>query len=47
MAQKFSGNFSCRKCEGNIREIAKQENMLCDEVETLSEITYLGDRLRM
>ena len=35
MTQKFSRNFTCRKCEGNIGEAVEQEEMLCDEVETL------------
>ena len=42
---KFSRNFICRKCEGNIGEAVEQEVMLCDEVETVSEFTYLGDRV--
>ena len=45
---KFSSNFTCRKCEGNIVEAVEQEVMLCNEVETVSEFTYLGDcRWRM
>ena len=32
------------KCEGNIGEAVKQEVKLCDEVETVSEFTYLGYR---
>ena len=39
---KFTRNFSCRKCEGNVGEAVEQEVMLCD-VETVSEFTYLGD----
>ena len=31
---KFSTNFTCRKCEGNIGEAVEQEEKLCDEVET-------------
>ena len=42
---KFSRNFACRKCEGNIGEAVEQEVKICDEVETVSEFTYLGDRV--
>ena len=42
---KFSLNFSCRKCEGNIGEAVEQVERLCDDVETVSEFTYLGDRV--
>ena len=42
---KFSRNFTCRKCEGNIVEAVEQAVKLCDEVETVREFTYLGDRV--
>ena len=42
---KFSRNFSCRKCDGNIGEAVEQEVKLCDEVETVHEYTHLGDRV--
>ena len=42
---KFSRNFVCRKCEGNIGEAVEQEEKLCSEVETVREFTYLGDRV--
>ena len=42
---KLSRNFSCRKCEGYIGEAVDQEEKSCDEVETVREFTYLGDRL--
>ena len=45
MASKLSKNFTCRKYEGNIGEAVEQEEMLCDEVETVMEFTYLGDRV--
>ena len=41
--QKFVINFTCRKREGNIGRAVEQEEKLCDEVETVSEFTYLGD----
>ena len=42
---KFSINLTCRKCEGNIGEAVQQEVKLCDEVKTVSEFTYLSDRV--
>ena len=41
-----SGNITCRKCEGNIGVAVKQEEKLCDEVKTVREFTYIGDRVR-
>ena len=38
-------SFACRICEGNIGEAVEQEVKLCNEVETVSEFTYLGDRV--
>ena len=40
---KLWRNFTCRKCEGNIGEAVQQEERLCDEEETVSEFTYLGN----
>ena len=42
---KFSGNFTCCKCEGNIGEAVEQEEKSCDEVETVMDLTYLGGRV--
>ena len=42
---KITRHFSCRKCDGNIGEAVEQEEILCDEVETMREFTYLGDRV--
>ena len=39
---KFSRNFVCRKCELKIGEVMEQEEMLCDEVESVKEFTYIG-----
>ena len=33
------------KCEGNIGEAVEQDKKLHDDVETLTVLTYLGDRL--
>ena len=45
MTPKFVRICTCRKCEGNIGEAVDQEEKLCDEVETVREVTYLGDRV--
>ena len=45
MISKFSRNFTCRGCDGNIGEAVEQEEKLCDEMETLRKLSYLGDRL--
>ena len=37
--------FYLQKHEGNIAEAVEQEKVLCIEVETVREFTYLGDRL--
>ena len=41
----FSRHFACRKYKGDIGEAVEQEEMLCDEVEAVTEFTYLGDRV--
>ena len=45
MTPRFLCYFTCRKCEGKIGEAVAQEETLCDEVETVMEFTYLGDRV--
>ena len=45
MTPEFLRHFPCRKCEGNIGEAVEQEEKLCDEVDTVSGLTYLGDRV--
>ena len=42
---KFPINITCRKCEGNTGEAVEKEEKLRDEVETVKEYTYLGDRV--
>ena len=42
---KFSINFACQRCEGNIGEAVEQEETLCDEVEAVREFTYVDDRM--
>ena len=38
-------NFACRECVWNVGEAVEQRVKLYDEVETVSEFTYLGDRV--
>ena len=45
MTPKSSKNITCRKCDGNIGEAVEQEENLCDEEETVWDVTYLGDRV--
>ena len=45
MTPNFQRRFACRKCDVNIGEAVEQTEMLCDEVETVREFTYLGDRV--
>ena len=45
VTQKFSRNFTCRKCEGNIEEAVEQKERLCDEVETVRELAYHSNRV--
>ena len=45
VTQKYSGNFACRKCEGDIGVAVEQKEQLCDEVETVREFAYLSDRV--
>ena len=42
---KFQRNLACRKCYWNIGEVVEQEETSCDNVETVREFTYLGDRM--
>ena len=45
VTEMFSRKIACRKCKGNIEETVGKEVKLCDEVETVREFTYLGDRV--
>ena len=42
---KVFHKIKCRQCDGNIGEAVEQEESLCDEVDTASEFSYLGDRV--
>ena len=45
MTSKFSRSHTCGKCEGNIGEAVEQEETSCDEVKTVTEIIYVGERV--
>ena len=42
---KFSRNVACRICVGNIGGAVEQFEVLCGEVVSVGEFTYLGDRV--
>ena len=42
---RISIKFASRKGEGKLGRAVQQEEKFCDEVETIREFTYLGDRL--
>ena len=42
---KFSINFTCIICDENIGYSVEEKEKLCDEVETVREFPYLGERL--
>ena len=45
MTAKFSRYLICRKSEGNIGEAVEYKVKLCNEVDIVRELTYLGDRV--
>ena len=45
VTERFSRDFVCRQCEGNIGEAVEDEEKLCDEVETVRKFTYLSDKV--
>ena len=45
LTPKFSINSTCKKCKANIGDTVEQEEKSCDEVESVREFTYLGDRV--
>ena len=44
MNQSFK-KFCLQKCGGNIGEAVEHEDKLCDKVETVRELRYLGERM--
>ena len=42
---EISSNLACWKLEASVGEAAEQEEKSCDEVETVREFTYRGDRV--
>ena len=45
VTSKFQWKFTCRIYITNIRAAVEQKERSCDEVETVREFTYLGDRV--
>ena len=45
LTAKFSRNFACKECDGNIGEAVEQEVRLFDKVKTVEEFTYIGNRV--
>ena len=45
MSPNSSTNFACKKYEGNMGEAVEQEEKSCDEVETVRQFTYFGDKV--
>ena len=41
----FPRNYACRKCVRNAGEAVEPEDKVCDEVEAVRKLTYLGGRL--
>ncbi|XP_077869365.1 synaptogenesis protein syg-1-like, partial [Saccoglossus kowalevskii] len=37
-------SFACGRCKNGVGRVVEQEEKLCDEVETVKEFTYLGDK---
>ena len=44
MTPKYTRNYTCRKCEGNIGEAMELKDKLSDEVVTVIKLTYLVDK---
>jgi len=40
-----SFDFVCKNCKDKEKEMKKSVELLCDGVETVTEFSYLGDRL--
>ena len=46
MSSNFKRNFVFSKFDGNIGDAVYLEEILCDEVETVREFAYLGNRVK-
>jgi len=42
---RLAKDFVCRRCDKGVGEMEQQVEKLCDEVETVKEFSYLGDRV--
>ena len=45
VTHRMSQNLAYRKCKGNNVEASQQEGKLCNEVERVRKLIYLGNRL--
>ncbi|XP_002731282.2 uncharacterized protein LOC100366586, partial [Saccoglossus kowalevskii] len=45
VTQRLARDFACGRCKNGVGRVVEQEEKLCDEVETVKEFTYLGDKV--
>ena len=45
VAVYLNKNFVCKKCRSVVKNFKGPDEILCDSVETVSKLSYLGDRL--
>ena len=45
LTQQFLQNVVGRKCEGNLGEVLERKERLFNEIETIGEFAYLGNRM--
>ncbi|XP_006813953.1 uncharacterized protein LOC102807557, partial [Saccoglossus kowalevskii] len=45
VTQRLAQDFACGRCKNGVGRVVEQEEKLCDEVETVKEFTYLGDKV--
>ena len=45
VAVYLNKNFVCKKCRSVVKNFKRPDEILCDSVETVSKLSYLGDRL--
>lgn len=45
VTQSLAKDFVCGRCEKGVGGVVEQEEKLCDEVESVKEFTYLGDKV--
>ena len=45
VTQRLAKDFVCGRCEKGVGGVVEQREKLCDEVESVKEFTYLGDKV--